>query len=110
LRGSKLVKCKSGGLERKGCSDRQDAMVGRIGPVSHHLGSLLGAIELTVSCAFVCRVGYLDAQTFLERCNSFFLGVGNLNRETTCIPHHVLYSISEKRCVNFKPLLLTEST
>ena len=33
-----------------------------IGHVSHHLGSILGAIELTVLCAFICTVGYFDAQ------------------------------------------------
>ena len=37
-------------------------MIGQIGVVSHHLRSLLGAIELTILCAFVCRVGYFDAQ------------------------------------------------
>ena len=36
-------------------------MIGRIGVVSHHLQSLLGAIELTVSSAFICIVGYFDA-------------------------------------------------
>ena len=29
--------------------------------------------------------------------------------ETTCIPHHFLYSIFDKDCTNFKPLFLTES-
>ena len=33
-----------------------------IGLVSCHLGSPRGAIELTVLCAFVCKVGYFDAQ------------------------------------------------
>jgi hypothetical protein len=42
---------------------RWDAVSGRIGVVSHHLRSLLGAIELTVLCAFVCIVGYFDAQS-----------------------------------------------
>ena len=37
-------------------------MIGHIGLVSHHLQSLLGAVELTVLCAFVCKVIYLDAQ------------------------------------------------
>ena len=37
-------------------------MVGRISVVSHHSQSLLGVIELTILCAFVCRVGYFDAQ------------------------------------------------
>ena len=36
-------------------------MVGQIGVVSHHLQSLLGVIELTVLCIFVCRAGYFDA-------------------------------------------------
>ena len=46
----------------KGCRDRWDAVIGWIGVVSHHLWSLLGAIERTILCAFVCRVGYFDAQ------------------------------------------------
>ena len=37
-------------------------MIGQIGIVSHHLGSHLHAIEFTVLCAFICIVGYLDAQ------------------------------------------------
>ena len=40
-----------------------DAVIGQIGLVSYHLGSLLGAIEPTILCAFVCIVGYFDAQT-----------------------------------------------
>ena len=47
---------KSGGLKK-------DAMIGQIGVVSHHLRSLLGVIELIISCAFICRVGYFDAQS-----------------------------------------------
>jgi hypothetical protein len=43
------------------CSDWSHAVVGRIGLVSHHLGSLLGAIELVVLCAFRRGVGYFDA-------------------------------------------------
>ena len=38
---------------RQGCSDRLDDVIGWIGHVSHHLGSLLGAIELTDLCALV---------------------------------------------------------
>ena len=33
-------------------------MIGQIGAVSHYLQSLLGAIELTVLCAFVYTVEY----------------------------------------------------
>ena len=44
-------------LVRKGWSDRPDEVIGWIGHVSHHLGPLLGAIELTDSCAFACKVG-----------------------------------------------------
>jgi hypothetical protein len=32
-------------MAQKGCTDKLDAMMGWIGQVSHHLGSLLGAIE-----------------------------------------------------------------
>ena len=43
-------------VARKGCIARWDAMIGQIGVVSHHMRSLLGAIELTVLHVFVCRV------------------------------------------------------
>ena len=49
-------------VARKGCSDRSDTMIGRIVHVSHHLGSLLGVIELIVLCASACNIGYFDAQ------------------------------------------------
>ena len=52
---------KSGALKR--ISDRWDTLMGWKGVVSHHLQSLLGGIELTVLCAFICKVGYFDAQT-----------------------------------------------
>ena len=42
-----------------GCNDRLDAVIGRIGLDSHDLGSFLSGIEL---CAYICRVGYFDAQ------------------------------------------------
>ena len=45
----------------KGCNDRWDAVIGQIGVVSDHLRSLFGVIELTILCAFVCKVGYFDA-------------------------------------------------
>ena len=51
----KMVSC-------KGCNDKSDAMIGKIGYVSHHLGSLADAIELTILCAFVFKIGYFDAQ------------------------------------------------
>ena len=37
-------------------------MIDRIGAISYQWQSLLGAIALTVLCAFQCRVGYFDAQ------------------------------------------------
>ena len=40
----------------------KDVVIGQLGVLSHHLQSLLGAIELIILCAFVCRVGYFDAQ------------------------------------------------
>ena len=50
-------------VAQKGCSDRWDAIIGRIGGVSHHLQSLLGTIvELTVLCALISRVGLFDDQ------------------------------------------------
>ena len=49
-------------MVQKGCKGRSNAVIGQRDHVSHHLGSLLGAIELTVLCAIVCKVGYFDAQ------------------------------------------------
>lgn len=49
-----MVSCKSGG-------SKKDAIIGWIGHVSYHLGSLVSIIELTVLCALVCKVGYFDA-------------------------------------------------
>ena len=37
-------------------------MIDWIGLISYHYGLLLGAIELIVLCAFICIVGYFDAQ------------------------------------------------
>ena len=56
-----MVNCKKW-WHGKGCNNTLDVMIGKIGHVSHHLGSLLGAIELTVLCTLVCIVGYLDVQ------------------------------------------------
>ena len=61
-------------------------MIGRIGVVSHHLRSLVNAIELNVLCAFVCMVECFDAHiedtmvysrrfdllAFLKKCNQLF--------------------------------------
>ena len=44
-------------------------MIGQIDVVSHHLQSLLGAIELTVLCVFACRVEYFDAQ--IRKCSMY---------------------------------------
>ena len=46
--------CESGDL--KGCNDKWDAVIDWRCVVSHHLRSLLGAIEVTVLCVFVCIV------------------------------------------------------
>ena len=40
-------------VDRTGCSDWPPGVIGRLGLASHHLGSLLGAIELTILCAFL---------------------------------------------------------
>ena len=39
---------------------RWDARIGRIGVVSHHLQSLMGAINFIVLCVFVYGVEYFD--------------------------------------------------
>ena len=49
-------------LEQNGCTNRLDAMIGWAFPVSHHLGSILGAIEFTILCASVYKVGYFGAR------------------------------------------------
>jgi hypothetical protein len=54
LCGPEMIDCKSGGL--KGCNDWQDRCC--FTPIA----ITFGAIELTVLCAFVCKVGYFDAQ------------------------------------------------
>ena len=58
-------------------------MVGHIGVVSHHLQSLLDRIELIVSCAFVFKVGYDDAQIgrvyFTSRGFEFLASLGKCN-------------------------------
>jgi hypothetical protein len=38
-------------------------MIDQIGAISYQWQSLLGIIELTVLCAFQCKVGNFDAQT-----------------------------------------------
>jgi hypothetical protein len=43
-------------VAQKGCSDWADKCY------SHHLRSVLGAIELTILCVFLCGVRYFDAQ------------------------------------------------
>jgi hypothetical protein len=40
----------------------KDVMIGWIGLVSHHLGSLLDIIELIIFYTFICKVAYFDAQ------------------------------------------------
>ena len=47
-------------MARKGRTVRWDAMIGRIGIVSHHLRSLSGAIKLTVLRVFVYGIDYVD--------------------------------------------------
>ena len=47
-------------MARKGCIARWDAMIDRIGVVSHHLRSLLGAVKLSVLRVFVYGVEYFD--------------------------------------------------
>ena len=45
---------------QKGRTARWDAMVGRIGVVSHHSRSLLGAIKLSILHVYVCGVEHFD--------------------------------------------------
>ena len=49
-------------MARKGRTAWCDAMIGRIGVVSHNLQSLLGAIKLTFLHVFICGVEYFDVQ------------------------------------------------
>jgi hypothetical protein len=75
LCGPKLANCKSGG--QKGCRDWSYRSI---------ITPLLGVIELTFLCAFICKMGYFDAQiretilykegfdllTSFEKCNWLF--------------------------------------
>ena len=47
-------------VARKGRTTGWDAMIGRIGVVSHRLRSLLDAIKLTILRVFVSGVEYFD--------------------------------------------------
>ena len=53
LCGPKMDNWKSGGP--KGYSDSLDIVIGRIGHILHHVGSLLGGNDLTVLCAFIAE-------------------------------------------------------
>ena len=53
---------KSGGPTKMQYGNGIYAVIGQIGHVPHHLGSLLGGNKLTILCAFVCKVGSFDAQ------------------------------------------------
>ena len=37
-------------------------MIGWIGVISCHMQLILSAMELTILCAFICKIGYFDAQ------------------------------------------------
>ena len=88
--------------------NEHDAVMGCIGPISHDMGLLMGAIELSVLCTFICRVGYFDAQireTLLYKEGLTYLPslekkqtncLQRMKYKTTCIPHHFLYFIIEK--------------
>ena len=54
-----MVNYESGGLKRMQWISQ---VGGQVGVVSYHLQSLLGAIELTALCAFMCGVGEFDAR------------------------------------------------
>ena len=63
----------------KGCNDKWVVVIGWSGYVSHNMQSLLGAIDLTILCAFVCKVGRLqytnkgvDLLATLGKCSYLF--------------------------------------
>ena len=60
MSGPQLDNCKSGGPKKS--NDKPITTIGRISPNSYQLGLLLGVMEFTILCAFVCKVGYFDAQ------------------------------------------------
>lgn len=47
---------------RKECNDKWDGVIGWISVVKQHLQSLFNVIELSILCAFVCKVECFDAQ------------------------------------------------
>ena len=71
-------------VAQKECSDRLDATIRQLRLISHLLGSLLGAIVLTILCVVVRIVRYFDAQ---------------ISETLTCLLGNNLfaYSISQNR-------------
>ena len=37
-------------------------MIGWIGVISYHMQLILSVMELTILCAFICKIRYFDAQ------------------------------------------------
>ena len=90
-------------------------MIDQIGVVSHHLRTLLGAILVNWfaclcmwSIIFWCldqgdSIVQVRGLTYLPSLKKLQLIIyKEYNYETTCIPHHFLFSISEKYCTKFQ--------
>ena len=88
---------------------------------SRHLQSLLGAIELTVLCAFACKTRYFDAQikethSTIQVDGIVYLplreNVTNYLQKNTIMKQLAFLIVSstpsEKYCTNFKPLFLAK--
>ena len=43
----------------KECNDRLNVVIDSIGPISHHLESIMGIIELIILCAFAYKLDVL---------------------------------------------------
>ena len=104
--GSIMAIDESGGSKR--CSDWS------IGPISHHLGSLLGAIELTVLYAkcdiLMSNLGrlYGTSLTYLPIWENVTIYLQGIKLWHNLHSSSFLYSISEKYYTNFKPRFLTK--
>ena len=95
-------------VAQRGCNQSPDATSDQISHVSHHLGSLLSAIESTVMCAYERKIKQSVThirETLYYTSDGFHdlpgwkIYPNQLQRKqqlqkTTCNPHHLLYSIN----------------
>lgn len=107
-------------MVQKGCNHTWDTMIGQIG-VFPPLAITLCTIELAILCAFICTIGYFDAQiseTLLRKQGIWLTGLFEKmeliiymesDHATTLHSSSFFYSTSETYCTNFMPLFLAEA-